>query len=48
MKDVEGIEICRLTDKDVVRHPMVMRIIRAYETDAKKSRRTPKKEKNEG
>ena len=48
LKDVEGIEICRLTDKDVVRHPMVMRIIRAYETDAKKSRRTPKKEKNEG
>ena len=48
LKDVEGIEICRLTDKDVVRHPMVMRIIRAYETDAEKSRRTPKKEKNEG
>jgi len=39
LKDVEGVRICRLTDKDVVRHPMVMRIIRAYETDAEKSRR---------
>lgn len=31
LKDVEGIAVCRLTDKDVVRHPLVMRIIRAYE-----------------
>ena len=31
LKDVEGIRVCRLTDKDVVRHPLVMRIIRAYE-----------------
>ncbi len=28
---VEGIRICHLTDKDVVRHPLVMRIVRAYE-----------------
>lgn len=34
--DVEGVAVCRLTDKDVVRHPMVMRIIRAYERDAAK------------
>lgn len=33
LKDVEGVKVCRLTDKDVVRHPMVMRIIRAYEKD---------------
>lgn len=31
---VEGIGVCRLTAKDVVRHPLVMRIIRAYEKDA--------------
>ena len=34
---VEGISVCRLTAKDVVRHPLVMRIIRAYEKDAEKS-----------
>ena len=28
---VEGIAVCKLTSKDVVRHPLVMRIIRAYE-----------------
>lgn len=30
---VEGIAVQRLTAKDVVRHPLVMRIIRAYEKD---------------
>ena len=49
LKNIEGIGICRLTDKDVVRHPMVMRIIRAYEADADKFRgRAQKKERNEG
>ena len=33
---VEGISVCRLTAKDVVRHPLVMRIIRAYEKDTEK------------
>lgn len=36
LEGVEGIAVCRLTDKDVVRHPMVMRIIRAYEKAAAK------------
>lgn len=31
LKDVEGIEIVRLSAKDVVRHELVTRIIRAYE-----------------
>ncbi len=31
LKDVEGIEIVRLTAKDVVRHELVTRIIQAYE-----------------
>ncbi|MBP5242935.1 MAG: PhoH family protein [Clostridia bacterium] len=34
LKGVEGIAVCHLTDKDVVRHPLVMRIIRAYEKDS--------------
>jgi phosphate starvation-inducible PhoH-like protein len=45
---VEGISVCRLTAQDVVRHPLVMRIIRAYERaeekdqDAEKSKKQPK------
>lgn len=31
LKDVEGIEICHLTSKDVVRNELVTRIIEAYE-----------------
>ena len=37
LKDIDGIAICRLTDKDVVRHPLVMKIVRAYEQDDKRS-----------
>lgn len=37
LEDVEGVAVVRLTAKDVVRHPMVMRIIRAYEKDAAKA-----------
>ncbi len=33
LKDVEGISVITLTEKDVVRHPLVMRIVRAYEKD---------------
>lgn len=36
LKDVEGIGIVRLNDKDVVRNPLVMRIVRAYETAGRK------------
>ena len=36
LEGVEGIGVCRLTAKDVVRHPLVMRIIRAYEKDSEK------------
>ena len=37
LKDIEGIAVCHLTDKDVVRHPLVMKIVRAYEQDVKRS-----------
>ncbi len=34
LKNVEGVGVVTLTAQDVVRHPMVMRIVRAYERDA--------------
>ena len=37
LKNVEDIAVCRLTDKDVVRHALVMQIIRAYERDSEKT-----------
>lgn len=46
---VEGISVCRLTAKDVVRHPLVMRIIHAYEKDASaKDKRKERKALNKG
>ena len=36
LKGVEGIGIIHLTDKDVVRNPLVMKIVRAYEEDGKR------------
>ncbi|MDW7676012.1 MAG: PhoH family protein [Bacillota bacterium] len=37
LRDVEGISFCYLSDQDVVRHPLVQRIIRAYEEKEKVS-----------
>ena len=31
LKGVEDIAVCKLTEKDVVRHPLVAKIVRAYE-----------------
>ena len=36
LEDIPGIEIIYLTDKDVVRHPLVQKIIQAYEEYEKK------------
>lgn len=48
LKDIEGIETVTLTAKDVVRHPLVMQIVRAYEKDsAKKSAAKEEKRRNE-
>ncbi len=44
LKGVEGIAVCRLTAKDVVRHPLVMRIVRAYEKDAESKEKVKKSE----
>ena len=37
VKKLEDISICRLTSKDVVRHPLVQKIVKAYEEYEKKS-----------
>ena len=31
LKNVEGIAFCNLTSRDVVRHPLVQKIVQAYE-----------------
>lgn len=36
LRKVEGVEFCRLTSKDVVRHPLVQRIVNAYDEYEKK------------
>lgn len=38
VKPIEDISICRLTSKDVVRHPLVQKIVKAYEEYENKSR----------
>ena len=39
LSDVEGISVVRLTARDVVRHEMVQRIVRAYEQAAERAER---------
>ena len=51
VKDIEDISICTLTSKDVVRHPLVQRIVKAYEAYENKSTRSGKtnaKRRNSG
>ena len=31
VKNIEDITVCRLSSKDVVRHPLVQKIVKAYE-----------------
>lgn len=42
VKDIEDISICTLTSKDVVRHPLVQRIVKAYEAYESKNTRSGK------
>ncbi len=39
LKDIDGIDICYLTQKDVVRHPLVQKIIMAYEKHYKEMKK---------
>ncbi len=45
LDDIEGIDIFRFTHKDVVRHPLVQKIILAYEKNAQSDSRAPKAQK---
>lgn len=38
VKNIDDISICRLTSKDVVRHPLVQKIVKAYEEYENKSK----------
>jgi len=37
LKNIEGISVCNLTSKDVVRHPLVQKIVKAYEAYEEKT-----------
>ena len=39
LKGIEDIAVCRFTSRDVVRHPLVLRIVKAYEEYEKKQSR---------
>lgn len=39
LRDVRGISICRFSREDVVRHPLVQKIIDAYDADSRPTRR---------
>ena len=39
LKNIDKIAICELSSKDVVRHPLVMKIIKAYDDNEKKNKK---------
>ena len=45
LRDIDGIETITLTDKDVVRNPLVMRIVRAYDRSEPKEERKTKEDR---
>jgi len=45
LKKVEDIGICQLTSSDVVRHPLVQKIVQAYEAYEKKTEKKPAKKR---
>lgn len=47
LRGIEGIELCKMSSRDVVRHPLVQQIVKAYETyEAKESSSTKRKSRN--
>ena len=46
VKNIDDISICRLTSKDVVRHPLVQQIVKAYEEYESKSLKNKSKDKS--
>lgn len=47
LKNIDEIGICELTSKDVVRHPLVQKIVQAYDDYENKKSSTPRKNKQE-
>lgn len=47
LKNIDEIGICELTSKDVVRHPLVQKIVHAYDDYENKKSSTPRKNKQE-
>ena len=45
VKNIDDISVCRLTSKDVVRHPLVQKIVKAYEEYESKSAKNKSKDK---
>ena len=49
LKNIDEIGVCNLTSKDVVRHPLVQKIVTAYdEYDKKKETRQKRKQRTTG
>ena len=48
LDDIEGIQFCRLTERDVVRHGLVQKIVRAYEERQLPREHRPKRERRPG
>ncbi len=44
LQDIDDIEICKFTNKDVVRHPLVQSIIKAYEKADKEKEKMERRE----
>ena len=45
VKNIDDIAICNLTSKDVVRHPLVQKIVKAYEEYEHKQERAKERRK---
>ena len=49
LRNVDEISVCKLTSADVVRHPLVQKIVKAYDDyELKANKRTKRVTKNEG
>lgn len=49
LRGIEGIQLCNMSSRDVVRHPLVQKIVKAYEAyEAKESSSTKRKNRNSG
>ncbi|MCI6091645.1 PhoH family protein [bacterium] len=46
VKNIDGISICQLTSRDVVRHPLVQKIVKAYEDYEQKTELKKKRSKD--